>query len=236
MLSFKKIAIVDDCIDKWGGIERTLLTLHEMFPTAEFFTSYYDREDAVWADDLKIKTSFIQFLPKIIRGNRIISIPLYSHAFESFDFTEYDLVISVTSSFAKSIITRPDTLHVCYLLTPTRFLWVNPFKYIKNRLARWVISPYITKLREWDFIAAQRPDKIISISQTVAARCKKYYQRETEVVFPPFDLDYWSEIKSKLKNQKSKLQIKNQRYFLVVSRLEQYKRADLVIQSINQLN
>src|SRR3989344_1735869 len=250
---YKKIAIVYDWIDKWGGVERVLLTLHEMFPETEFYVSYYDPEKASWAKNLKIRTSFIQNLPKLIRGSRMASLPFYPYAFEAFNFSSYDLVISVTSSFAKSIITRPETLHICYLLTPTRYLWVSPDDYIKNRILRSFLSPYLTKLRNWDFIAAQRPDKIISISQTVAGRCKKYYQRESEVIFPPFDVDYWKNIKSQFPISPStssgsraksrdnfqtnfKFQITNsKKYYLVVSRLEPYKRVDLVIQLINLL-
>ncbi len=241
----KKIAIVYDWIDKWGGVERVLLALHEIFPDADFFTSYYDAEKAIWAKNLKIKTSFIQELPSLIRGSRIASLPFYPYAFESFDFSDYDLVISVTSSFAKSIITRPETLHICYLLTPTRYLWSNPDDYINNYLKKIILSPYLKKLREWDFIAAQRPDKIIAISETAADRCKKYYQRKSEVINPPFDSEYWNDIKLKFQNSNFKSNSKSklphfakasrgrESYFLVVSRLEPYKKVDLVLRLIN---
>ena len=243
-MPFKKIAIVYDWIDKWGGVERVLLSLHELFPDADFFTSSYDPEKAVWASNLKINTSFIQKLPKFVRGNRPASLPFYPYAFESFDFTNYDLVISVTSAFAKSIITRPETLHICYLLTPTRFLWVNPFDYIRNSLVRSAVSPYVTKLREWDFVSAQRPDRMISISQTVADRCKKYYQRNSEIIYPPFDIEYWRRIKSELRKKSFRAKWRNLSpaifdfdslagYFLIVSRLEPYKRVDVAIETFN---
>lgn len=243
----KKIAIVYDWIDKWGGVERVLLTMHEMFPQADFFTSYYDPKKAGWAKDLTIKTSFIQKLPQVIRSSRLVSFPFYPYAFESFNFNNYDLVISVTSSFAKSVITKPETLHVCYLLTPTRYLWVNPEQYL-NKPVSTIMAGYIAKTKEWDFVAAQRPDKIISISQTVVERCKKFYKRNSEVLYPPFDVKYWNNVKSKVsfdklriqskiegKSQKSKLEFKNQKFFLVVSRLEPYKRIDLILHLINKL-
>ena len=113
----KKIAIVYDWLDKWGGVERVLLTLHEVFPTADFYTSYYDKNKARWAKDFHIKTSFLQKLPRFIREHRVMSLPLYPFAFESFNFSEYDCVISVTSSFAKGVVTRPETRHLCYLLS-----------------------------------------------------------------------------------------------------------------------
>ena len=238
-----KVAIVYDWIDKWGGVERLLLTLHEMFPKADFYSSYYDSEKAQWARDLKITTSFIQKLPKIISGSRTASLLLYPYAFESFDFSSYNLVISVSSSFAKAIITKPQTFHLCYLLTPTRFLWVDPKVYLESKVVRELTSRFITKLRRWDFIASKRPDYIVSISNTVAARTKKYYQRKSKVIYPPFDVEHWNKIKisnlkseiSNFPNLRGKLKnIKEKKYYLVVSRLEPYKRVDLAIRTFNK--
>lgn len=221
----KKTAIVYDWIDSWGGVERVLLDLHSAFPAADFYTSYVDLRKAPWAKDLKIHPSFIQRLPNFIKKNRKLSLPLYPFAFESLNLSQYDLVISVSSAFAKSIITRPHTRHICYLLTPPRYLWGQTDTYgITNAVA----APLIHKLREFDVIAAQRPDKIISISQTVADRCKTYYRRDSDVLFPPFDIAYWKDIKSNV----SKLDRPQKNpYYLVVSRLEPYKKVDLVIET-----
>jgi len=223
-----KIAIVYDWIDKWGGVERVLLTFHEMFPKAIFYTSYFDGKNASWAKDFTIRTSFIQKLPNIFKRSRIASLPFYPYAFESFNFNDYDLIISITSSFAKAIITQPNTLHICYLLTPARFLWSHINEYFSSSFAKKLVNPYLNDLKKWDKIASQRPDKIISISQTVVERCKKYYGRESEVIYPPFDKEYWDKINSKP-------QLKTQNYYLVVSRLERYKKVDLVIKTFNQL-
>ena len=238
MIKYKKIAIVYDWIDKWGGVERVLLTLHEMFPEATFFTSYFDKEKAGWAKNLNIKTSFIQRLPNFIKRSRILSFIFYPFTFESFDFGEFDLVISVTSSFAKSIITRPGTKHICYLLTPTRYLWSHEKEYFNN--SYWLlIKGYVEFLKRWDFVTAQRPDKIISISETVRKRCLEYYNRDSEVVYPGFDEKYWQNIKdqiSPLRSSSFEGQAKIKNYFLIVSRLEQYKKVDLVIKVFNKLN
>lgn len=254
----KKIAIVYDWLDKWGGVERVLLTLHEVFPTADFYTSYYDKNKARWAKDFHIKTSFLQKLPRFIREHRVMSLPLYPFAFESFNFSEYDCVISVTSSFAKGVVTRPETRHLCYLLTPTRFLWSHQEIYLKNSVGRFLTAPYVKQLRQWDYVAAERPDKIIAISQTVAERCKKYYERDSEVLYPPFDLSYWEGIKKQLSSrsafggfgipgkknemlnppkadQHDKETVGDKKYFLIVSRLEKYKRVDLVLDCFNNL-
>ena len=235
----KKIAIVYDWFDKWGGVERVLLTLYEMFPQAFFFTSYFDKEKAAWAKDLNVKTSFIERLPAFIKKSRFLSFPFYPLAFESFDFSEYDLVISVTSSFAKGVIVKTPVKHIVYLLTPTRFLWVMPENYRLSGFKKLIISPYFNYLKKWDFIAAQRADKIISISKTVQKRCLKYYQRESKVLYPPFDIKYWKNIKNqiskiKMTNQNSKLIKMKEPFFLVVSRLESYKKVDLAIKVFNK--
>jgi len=240
MLYQKKIAIVYDWIDKWGGVERVLLNLHEMFPEAVFYTSYFDEIKAEWAKDLNIKTSFLQKFPDFIKKSRILSFIFYPFAFESFDFSGYDLVISITSSFAKSIITKPRTKHICYLLTSTRYLWSHKQDYIKNNLINYLISGYLDMFKNWDLVVSQRPDKIISISETVRERCKKYYKRDSEVVYPGFDVEYWKGIKSEIRNPKfetnSKFKILNSKFFLVISRLEPYKRVDLAIKVFNRLN
>jgi len=235
----KKIAIVYDWFDKWGGVERVLLTLYEMFPQAFFFTSYFDKENASWAKDFKIKTSFIEKLPSFIKNSRFLSFPFYPLAFESFDFSEYDLVISITSSFAKGVIVKTPVKHIVYLLTPTRFLWVMPENYHLSGFKKLIISSYLNYLKKWDYACAQRADKIISISKTVQKRCLKYYQRESKVLYPPFDIKYWKNIKNqiskiKMTNQNSKLIKMKEPFFLVVSRLESYKKVDLAIKVFNK--
>ncbi|CAN5169002.1 glycosyltransferase family 4 protein [soil metagenome] len=234
----KKIAIVYDWIDSWGGVERVLLDLYQLFPHADFYTSYVDLDKAPWAKNLTIYPSFIQKLPNFIKKNRILSLPLYSYAFESFNLSQYDIVISISSAFAKGVITKPHTRHICYLLTPPRYLWGQSDDYETKSDLSWsakfkkmLKQLLVRRLRALDFIAAQRPDEIVSISNTVAARCRKYYQRASDVLFPPFDIDYWS----KLKNEVSAFDLpKQDKYYLVVSRLEPYKKVDLVISTFNR--
>ncbi len=237
-MKHQRIAIVYDWMDKWGGVERVLLTLHELFPEATFYTSYYDEKTATWAKDFNIKTSFIQKLPNFVKKSRVLSLLLYPYAFESFDFSKYDLVISVTSSFAKGIITRPETQHICYLLTPTRYLWLYPEEYLKNSFQKTIGGFLLHELRKWDFIAAQRPDKYIGIANIIAQRCKSIYKRPCEMIYPPFDWEYWNSIQLRITNYELQItkkfeQLKSKKYFLVVSRLEQYKKIDLAIQTFN---
>lgn len=227
-----KIAIVYDWIDKWGGVERLLKVLHEMYPEAPIYTSYYDCEKAGWAKGINIKTSFIQKLPKFIRKNRILSFALFPFAFESFDFSGYDAVISVTSSFAKGIVTKTGTRHVCILLTPTRYLWVYP-EYYLNPFIRVLLRPFLDYVKRWDKAASVRPDTIVSISREVATRCKTYYGRESDILYPPFDSGYWQAIADKIGSKTENPYGKD--YFLVVSRLEPYKRVDIAIEAFNSM-
>jgi len=191
----KKVALVYDRINKWGGAERVLLILHKMFPEAPLYTSVYNPQTAPWAKVFEIKTSFLQKIP-FFRNSHEYLAPLMPMAFESFNFDEYDLVISVTSEAAKGIITKPKTTHLCYCLTPTRYLWSGEDEYREDKSFKLskllrllkllkIYDLLIYYLKFWDKIAAGRPDKYIAISKTVAERIKRYYGREAEVVYPP---------------------------------------------------
>jgi len=223
----KRVAIVYDWFDKWGGIERVLLHLYEALPEAVFYTSHLDLEKASWARYLRIRSSFIDSFPEFIKKSRILSFPFYPYVFENFDLRDYDLVVSVTSAFAKSVITHPDTKHICYLLSPPRYLWSHQQAYL-GRFAGYLTG----SLKNWDKITAWRPDEIISISQTVSDRCLKYYGRKSKVLYPPFDKRYWEKVKVGISQSQRK---KRQDYFLVVSRLEPYKKIDLAISAFNCL-
>jgi glycosyltransferase involved in cell wall biosynthesis len=229
----KKVAIVYDWIDKWGGVERVLLHLHSLFPNAHFFTSAVEYDNAQWAKKLSIQSSFLQSFPKKLRTHREYLAPLFPLAFESFRFDEYDLVISVTSSFAKGIITKPDTKHICYLLTPPRYLWTHTQDYLsglKGILAR----PVTEHLKKWDIFASHRPDGYISISQTVAERAKRYYGVSSPVIYPPFDTLHWDNQKKGMK--KPKQLVIEKPFYLWVGRMESYKKPELIIQAAKENN
>lgn len=233
-----RIAILYDWFDKWGGVERMLLVFNEIFPYVDFYTSYVNKKKVFWADKFNIKTSFIQNFPGFIKNNRILSIPFYPFVFESFNLINYDLIISITSSFAKGIIVRPETRYICYLLTPTRFLWTHENYYLNISNLK-LIKLYKDYLKKWDLIASKKPDEIVSISYNIKNKCKKYYGRDSEVIYPPFDVEYWKKIKIKVKNLRSNLssKIKNIKssFFLIVSRLEPYKNIDLAIKTFNKI-
>ncbi len=231
--TYFKTAIVYDWLDSRGGIERVIPVIINEFKNVDLFTSYFDPSVATWAKKYTIKTSFIEKLPNFIKKNRLLSLLLYPYAFESFNFSDYDLVISITSSFAKSIITKPDTLHISYILTPTRYFWIDNKSYFNNRFIKYISKFILPGIKKWDFLASRRPDKIAVISNLVQNRVKKYYKRDSVVIYPPFDLNYWIKIKSSIDRTPKN---SSQNYYLVVSRLEPYKRINLVIDTFNKID
>src|SRR3989338_10042083 len=256
-----KVAVVYDRVNKWGGAERVLLALHKIFPDAPLYTSVYDKNKAPWAKAFSVKTSFLQNFP-FASGNHEYYALLMPLSFESFTFDEYDLVISVTSEAAKGIITKPQTKHICYCLTPTRYLWSGYGEYFKNPILRFISKPAVSYLRFWDKIASQRPDALIAISNAVKERIKKYYGRDSEIIYPPLILNaevasenfrVHSAGKVSLSEQRgdganahsenfassprsdSQFSIVNGKYFLIVSRLVPYKKIDLAVKVFNKL-
>lgn len=224
------VALVYDRVNKWGGAERVLLALHELFPSAPLYTSVYNSHTAEWAGIFDVKTSFLQNFPLALTHHESYAV-LMPLAFESMSFEECDLVISVTSESAKGIITRPETKHICYCLTPTRYIWSGYDEYFGNSLLRFASWPAISYLRSWDLIASARPDMYIAISKEVQGRIYKYYNRDSTVIYPPVLL----EEKKQAKTSNTKYKIPNTKYYLVVSRLVPYKRVDIAINACNTL-
>lgn len=221
-----KIAFVYDWVNKFGGAERILLALREIWPDAPLFTSVYNPKTAPWAEIFAVRPSFLQNFPRAKTHHEFYPW-LQPLAFESFQFDDFEVVISITSSFAKGIITKPKTAHICYCLTPTRFLWSGYGEYFSSPLLRSLTIPVVAYLRLWDQVAGVRPDEYLAISQTVRRRIKKYYGRESFVIYPPVDIE-----KFQLPNFSSSV---SNNYFLLVSRLERYKRVDLAIEAFNYL-
>ncbi len=234
-----KVALVYDRVNTaYGGAEKVLSALHRAFPQAPLYTSVYHSR-AKWAKMFEIKASFLQKIPLANKFHRFL-VPLMPLAFESFDFSEYDIIISITSAEAKGIITKPHQLHLCYLLTPTRYLYSHrthyeqthwPFKIPILRFFSQKIFDYLTW---WDKIAAQRPDVIIPISNLVKNRAKEYYQRSIEkTIYPPFDPKEL--VPPSIVEGYQPYYLPN-KFYLVISRLVSYKRVDLAIQACQRLN
>ncbi len=220
-----KVALVYDRVNKWGGAERVLLALHELFPDAPLYTSVYDSQKAPWASVFSVKTSFLQHLP-LPKDHHELYPFLMGPAFEAFNFDEFDLVISVTSEYAKAVITKPKTKHICLCLTPTGYLWSNYDSYFssKSQWFKWLSTPLVKWLRFYDRIIAQRPDSYIAISEIVKERIETYYKRSSTVIYP------FLEFKEFVKSQQ-----KPENFYLLVSRLVPNKRLDVAITAFNQL-
>lgn len=227
-----KVALVYDRVNKWGGAERVLLALHKMFPDAPLYTSVYNPKTAGWASIFNIKTSFLQKFP-IAKKRHDIYAPLMPVAFESFNFSDYDLVISVTSEAGKGVITNGKTKHICYCLTPTRYLWSGYHEYFKTPIKKIVSKPLIGYLKKWDKTASKRPDHIVGISTDVGERIKKYYGRDAKIIYPPVEI---SNIQHPISNSNNNGHQSINSYFLVVSRLVPYKKVNIAIRACNELN
>jgi glycosyltransferase involved in cell wall biosynthesis len=222
-----KVALVHDYLNQYGGAERVLEELHALFPSAPVYTSmYWPEKMSATIRGLDIRTSFMQRLPLVTRNHQPFLL-LYPLAFESFDLSGFDVVISNSSAFCKGVITPPGTLHICYCLTPMRWVW-NYHAYVeRERLgtaARFVLPAAISQLRSWDVATAQNVDRFLAISGTVAARIRKYYRRDATVIYPPVNCDIFVNPFARVED-----------YYLIVSRLIPYKRIDLAVDAFTRL-
>lgn len=222
-----RVAIVYDRVNKIGGAERVLESIGELFPNSVLFTSIYNKNKTPWASKFKIRTSFLQKIPFINSKHEWIPY-LMPLAFESFTFNEFDLVITVTSEASKGIIVPPNIAHICICLTPTRYLWSGYEDYFKNSMLRLITFPIVKYLKNWDLVASTRPDRMIAISQTVRERIRKYYKRDSDVIYPPSDRLFKNKLPLNFK-------ITENNYFLVVSRLVDYKRVDIAVRACTKL-
>lgn len=213
-----KVALVHDDLVQWGGAERVLLGICEIFPQAPIYTSLYDETHPIlkkYFSHKKIITSFMQKIP-FWKDLYKTLLPLYPLAFEQFVFDSYDLVISHTTRFAKSILTKPQTVHVCYCHTPPRFLW----NFSDEEVA--FLKPYLSSLRVYDQIASKRVDSWLAGSKNAQSRIRKVYQMNSSLLYP-FVSDHFFQEKS-FKGD----------YFLIISRLTNYKKINLAIEVFNQ--
>ncbi|GAB4162823.1 MAG: glycosyltransferase family 4 protein [Candidatus Dojkabacteria bacterium] len=221
-LNSLKIAVVHQSYWSERGQERLLKAVLELVPLAQLFLLFGDKE--LIAQKLardNVHFSWLQKLPFIKRFYRY-TLPLWPLAYEMFDFKEYDLVISLSSSFAKGVVTGPFTKHISIITTPTRYLWDMSSEYYKasDSIKKKVMKLFYTPLRIWDILSARRPDKIIAISNFIKQRILKYYRIEAAtVIYPPVEYEAIS--------QKT---LKKEDFYIAISPFEENKRGDLIIQ------
>lgn len=224
-----RVALVHDWMTNFAGAERVLVALHEVFPEAPIYTSVYIPEEFPQLEGADVRTSFLQKMP--FAKNHHQAFPLLrTAAFEKFDLSGYDVVISSSHAEGKGVITKPETLHICYCYTPIRYYWSGYHHYLDNPrygLLNPIIKmamPYLTNyLRLWDRCAADRVDSFVAISHYVARRIKKYYRRDAQVIYPPVDIS-WLKASSTIGD-----------YFLLAGRLIPYKRADIAVEAFSKL-
>ena len=215
------LALVHDYLNQRGGAERVFASIARAWPDAPVYTALYDeRVTGDWVPRSRVHTSFLARVPFANRGFRFLA-PWYPRAFEAFDFSAFDTIVSTTTAWAKGIRFPPSAIHVCLVHTVSRFLF-NYDEYVGGFGLRTVARPVVNRLVAWDRRAAMRPTKLLANSRNVADRIQRYYGRESEVLFPPVDVDRFSAGSGAGD------------YFFVASRLLPYKRVDLAIRAAAQ--
>lgn len=222
-------ALVHEYLNQYGGAERVLQILCARWPDTPVYTMLYDRlaTGGVF-DEVSVRTSFLQRMPFSSRWHHAYTA-LMPLAVEQFDTRAFDTVLSISASFAKGIVTKPNTRHFCYCLTPPRFLWDDSHQFVQRfafpPLLRHASPLLLSYLRLWDRHAAARVDSFIAISKCVAERIGKYYGRESTLVYPPVNVSLFTPAPRREVGD----------YFLMVGRLVAYKRFDLGIRAANAL-
>ncbi|MBR7064244.1 MAG: glycosyltransferase [Treponema sp.] len=221
-----KVAIVHDWLVNYGGAESVVESILKLFPDADIFTLLCDREKiAPHFQNNRIITSNLQRIPFATKLYTKL-LKFMPRAFESFDFSDYDLVISSSSSCAKGIITPIDVPHIAYIHTPMRYAWDLFFDYQKRsgRLTRFFMNQWMSEIRMWDYISSQRIDILIANSSYIAHRIKKFWAKEATVIYPPVHTENFFALKNPTSD-----------YYITFSRLVPYKRIDLAILACKRL-
>jgi len=225
-----KVAIVCDWLTGYGGAERVVLELHRLYPDAPIYTSQYDPAKINWFDNADVRTTWLQKLPKSFK--KFLPV-LRAWTFSRLDLSDYDLVISSSGAEAKGVKTGPNTTHISYCHSPTHYYWIRYDEYLQNPgfpfglnwLAKLGLKFFVAPLKRWDRAAAQRPDFMIANSTHTQAMIKRFYRRDSTVVFPPVDISRF----------KPTRKIEPRHGFVVAGRQTPYKRLDLAIQACNEL-
>ena len=219
-----QVALVHDFLLDLRGAERVFLAMCDVWPDADIYTAVYNEEGTEGRfAHRNVHSSFLQRLGPTARTFRAM-LPLYPAAIESFDFSDYDLVVSSSSAWAHAIICDERTTHVCYCHNPFRYAWSDRDRTLSTRSAptRAILDVIFRRWRQWDWIAAQRVDRYITNSRTTQARIRNYWNRDSVVVYPPVETGRFSpgEVGQ---------------HYMVLSELMPHKRIDVAIQAFNKL-
>ncbi len=219
-----KIALVHEMLVKLGGAERVVKKLSDLYPTAPIYTLIHDPEETnEWFGGREIRTSSLQTYFRHLKKPKFL-LPKMSWAVEEWDFSGFDVVISSSSAFAHGIKTGGKTKHICYCHSPMRYAWDFAHEYTRgySALGRWAIAKMLNPIRQWDFLASERPNLILANSRHVQKRIEKYWRKSSTVVYPPVDVQRFTPTAS------------HENFFLIVSTLAAFKRIDLAVRAFNQ--
>ncbi|MDM8526779.1 glycosyltransferase [Anaerolineales bacterium HSG24] len=225
-----KIALAHDWLNQMGGAEKVLECLVDMFPQAPIYTTIYAPDLMPTAyQQWNIRSTWLNHAPLIGRHHQPY-LPFYPLAVQSMDVRGYDLILSNKSGFIHGLRhVQAKQKHVCYCLAPTRYVWDYDGYAAREGFGQWLglaMSPLINALRKWDYVAAQRVDRFIAISREIQQRIKRYYNRDSVIIYPPVNTDRFQPLPA---------QEKPDDYYLIVSRLIPYKRIDLAVQACSRL-
>ncbi len=249
-----KIALVHDWLNNLGGAERVLIELHKIFPRAPIYVLFYNKKFVQeFLPEADIKTSSLQKIPFITKLYRYLFF-LMPSAIESFDLSDFDIVISSSVIFSKGLVLKPKTRHICYCYSPTRFLWDRHFEYENQG---WLAGLSRHLLRIWDRQASDRVDEFVAISKHVQSRIKKYYGKESKIIYPPINMSgttmsaslilgrpatasedfnhlppYGRTMPNGFKSRSTDIIAP---YYLIVSRIFPHKNIDVAIDAFNKL-
>ena len=224
-----KIAIVHDWLTSYAGAEKVLEEMLECYPAADLFTvvDFLSCEQRQRLKGKRSTTTFIQKMP--FSKNKYRSyLPLMPLAIEQLDLSSYDLIISSSHAVAKGVLTGPNQLHLSYVHSPMRYAWDLQHQHLKesgmNKGVKSYLARYLLhKMRIWDLRTANGVDKFIANSKFIAKRIWKVYRRESEVIYPPVDTNYFQ------------LGGKKENFYLTVSRMVPYKRMDLIVAAFSKM-
>ena len=222
-----KVAIVHDWLVNYGGAETWVELALRLYPDADIYTLVYNRKKMGnhFASN-RIYTSKLQKLPMATKLYTKL-LKFMPGAFESFDFSGYDLVICSSSSCAKGIITPPSVPQIAYIHTPMRYTWDLFFDYRKRsgKLTKFFMDRWIPQIRLWDYISSQRIDTVVANSKYIARRIKKFWNMDAKVIYSPVNTDRFYPVDEEKED-----------YYVSFSRLVPYKRVDLAIKACIKLN
>ena len=231
ILTKLRTAIVHEWFADYAGSERVVESFTNLWPDADVYTLVNllnEEENKIVLKSKPAKTSFIQKLPFAKTKHRWY-LPLFPFAIERFDFSEYDLIISSSHAVTKGLIKRPDQLHISYCHSPMRYAWDNAELYlnqanISRGLKGLAARSIINYLRKWDLKTAIRPDYLIANSKFIAEKIKRIYNRDSDVIYPPVDVDKFEPVEEK------------DNFYLTASRMVPYKRVDLIVDAFSMMN